>query len=162
DHPSSGNVESGKERCGAVSDVVVGTPLRLSGAHREERWSAIECLYLRLLIHTQNHGLLGRIEIKPDDVAHLLDKQRILRKLEGLGAMRLKREGLPDAMNRGRCEARGLRHRTHAPMCGIARSRFQSSNDHPFDIPIAYRARSSPPTLRHHPRGSAGKTRHSR
>ena len=57
--------------------------------------------------------------------------------------MGLKREGPPDAMNRRRCNARGLRHRPHAPVRGIARSRLQSSNDHPFNLRIAHLARSA-------------------
>ena len=30
-----------------------------------------------LLIHTQHHGPLGRIEVQPDDVADLVDELRV-------------------------------------------------------------------------------------
>jgi hypothetical protein len=51
----------------------VSAPLGLSRAHWKERLGAIEGLNLRLLVHAQNHGFLGRIEVKPHDVADLLD-----------------------------------------------------------------------------------------
>jgi ABC-type sugar transport system ATPase subunit len=61
-------------------------------------------------------GALRRGQIKPDDVAHLVDKQWVGGKLEGLGAMRLKVERLPNAMDgRGRKSDRA-RHRAPAPM----------------------------------------------
>ena len=79
--------------------VVVGTPLRLAGAHGQERLAAIERLDLALLVHAQHHGALRRGQIEPDDVAYFFDKQRIGGELEGLAAVRLKTERLPDAVN---------------------------------------------------------------
>jgi hypothetical protein len=53
-------------------------------------------LNLALFIDAQDQRMLRRRQIEADDIAHLLDKQRIGRELEGLGAMRLEVESLPD------------------------------------------------------------------
>src|SRR5512144_2295510 len=41
---------------------------------------------------------LRRVEVEADDVAHLLDEQRVGGQLEGLAAVRLQRERPPNAM----------------------------------------------------------------
>ena len=99
DHLAGGDIESGKQRRRAVANVVVAAPLRLAGAHRKQRLGAIERLDLALLVDAQHHGMLGRAQVEPDDVAHLLDEQRVVGELEGLGAMRLQAEGPPDALH---------------------------------------------------------------
>ena len=66
-----------------------GCSLRRSRAHRQRRLGAIERLNLRLLVHAQDHRVVGRVEVQPDDVAHLLDEERIGGQLEGLRQMRL-------------------------------------------------------------------------
>ncbi len=43
-----------------------------------------------------------RIEVEPDDVTHLVDKQRIVGQLESLAAVRLQRERFPDPLHRRR------------------------------------------------------------
>ena len=45
---------------------------------------AIECLDLALLVHAQNHGLQWRIQVQPDDIAHLVHKKWIGGELKGL------------------------------------------------------------------------------
>ena len=94
------HVERGEQRGRAVALVVVGAPLGLAGPHRQQRLGAVQRLDLALLVDAQHHGAVGRVEIEPDDVAHLLDEQRIGRELEGLAAVRLQPEGPPDAMDR--------------------------------------------------------------
>ena len=42
-----------------------------------ERLGAIECLDLGLLINAKHEGVVGRVDAGADDVAHLVDKQRI-------------------------------------------------------------------------------------
>jgi hypothetical protein len=77
-------------------------------------------LDLALLIDAQNQRSIGRVEIETDDIANLLDEQGIGRQLEGLGAVRLKAEGLPDAMDRGRRVPDGLSHGTQRPVRRVA------------------------------------------
>jgi hypothetical protein len=93
--------ERGEQRERAVSFVVVGAALGLARAHRQQGLRPVKRLNLRLLIDAQHDGALRRIEIERDDVAHLLDQQRVRRELERLAAMRLQAERLPDAMDRG-------------------------------------------------------------
>jgi hypothetical protein len=56
-------------------------------------------LDLALLIDAKHHGFVGRVEIKPDHVAQLLDEEGIGRKFEAAGAVRLQTEGLEQAMD---------------------------------------------------------------
>ena len=103
DDRSGLHVERGEQRGRAVPLVVVGAPLGLAGPHRQQRLGAVQRLDLAFLVDAEHHGALRRVEIEPDDVAHLLHEQRIGRELEGLDAVRLQAEGAPDAMHgRGR------------------------------------------------------------
>ena len=127
--------------------VVVGAPLGLAGPHRQQRLGAVQRLDLALLVDAQHHRAIRRIEIEPDDVAHLLHEQRIGRELEGLDAMRLQPEGLPDAMDgRGRMADR-RRHGAQAPVRGARRPRLQRPPDGVGDRVVADPARRARPRL---------------
>jgi hypothetical protein len=56
-------------------------------------------LNLALLIHAQNQRLVGRIEVKADDVAHLFDEERIGREFERLAAVRLQPKQVEKAVD---------------------------------------------------------------
>lgn len=86
-----GNVERNEERGRPVTNVVMCPSLSLSGAHRQNGLATVKCLNLRLLVHAEHERLVGRAEVKTDDVAHLVDEQRVLREPEGLDPMRLQR-----------------------------------------------------------------------
>lgn len=49
--------------------------------HRQTRLGAIQRLDLAFLIDRQHHGVLGRIDVEPDDLVRFLGKARILRQL---------------------------------------------------------------------------------
>ena len=70
DDRACSDVERGKQRRRAMPLVVVGVTL---GLPRPQRLRAVKRLHLGLLVDTQDHGAVWRIEIKPDDVAHLVD-----------------------------------------------------------------------------------------
>jgi hypothetical protein len=116
DHLAGSNVERGEQRGRAVTLVIVGAPLGLAGAHRQQWLGAVERLDLALFVYAQHQRPVGRRQIELDDVAHLLDEQGIGRQLEGLAAMRLQREGLPDAVDRGRRVARRPVHASERPV----------------------------------------------
>lgn len=64
------------------------------------------CFSVRVANHrstklSQDERFGRRRKVKADDVADLLDEERVGRQLERLGAMRLQRKGAPDAMNAG-------------------------------------------------------------
>ena len=67
----------------------------LARLHRQQGLCAVESLNLRFFIDTQHQGMIGRVEIQPDDIANLLDHQRVGRQREGLRAMRLQAKGPP-------------------------------------------------------------------
>jgi hypothetical protein len=54
--------------------------------HRQDRLLAIECLDLALLIDAEDEGSVGRGKVKADDIADLVDEQRICRQLECLAS----------------------------------------------------------------------------
>lgn len=57
-----------------------------------------------------------RSQVKPDDVADLLDEQRVLRELERLCTMRLQRKGTPDTAHAALAQPTSLGHGASAPM----------------------------------------------
>ena len=57
--------------------IVVGAPLDLARAHGKQRLRSVQRLDLALFGDAKNQGVFGRRQIKPDDIAHLLDEQRI-------------------------------------------------------------------------------------
>ena len=92
DDPAGGDVQGGEQRGRAVALVVMAASLDLPRSHRQQRLGAVERLDLRLFIDAQHQGMVGRVEVEPDDVAHLVDKQRIAGQLEGFEAVRLQPE----------------------------------------------------------------------
>jgi len=124
-----------------VALVIVRAPLDLPWTHRQQRLRAIEGLDLALLIDADHQRLVGRIEIEPDDVAHLLDELRIGGELERLRPMRLQRERAPDALHRGRRDTRRLRHVAGAPVRRALRLLLERLDHDGFDLVVADLAR---------------------
>ena len=89
--------QCGKERRRPVPVVVVGPPVSVARAQGEHRRRAIPGLDLRRVVDAEDRGVLRRIEIHPHEVADRVDAHRIRRQREGLRAMRLQFESLPDA-----------------------------------------------------------------
>ena len=147
EHLAGGDIERGVEVGGAVADVIVAAPLRHSGQQRQHRRRAVERLDLRFLVDAEHDSGLGRIEVQPDNVAHLVDELRVGRELERLRLMRLEPEGPPDPADRGLADPGRGRHRTSRPMRGIRRLLLKRLHDHPLDSPVADRARLPRPRL---------------
>jgi hypothetical protein len=97
---SGSDVESGKERGRAVADIVVGHAFDIAQAHRENGLGTIQRLNLALLVDAQDHGVLGRMEIQPDNIADLFDEKGIIGDFEMALAMGLKTKGAPDSLDR--------------------------------------------------------------
>ena len=118
DHPAGGDVQGGKQCRRAVPDVVVGVAFDVAQAHRQRRLGAIERLNLRLLVHTQDHRVVRRVEVQPDNVAHFLDEERVGGQLEGLRQVRLDPEQSEPTLHRALGNALGTRQRARAPVRG--------------------------------------------
>jgi hypothetical protein len=71
---------------------------------------------LALLVDAQHQGVVGWIEIEPDDVAKLLDEEWIVGQLERLGAMGLHPEQMQVALHGAFAELSGVRQTAHAPV----------------------------------------------
>src|SRR3546814_9262170 len=95
DDAAGDDVERCEQGGHAVALVSMAAPLRLSWSHRQHRLAAVERLDLALFIDAQDQRTLGRRQVEPDNVAHLLDEQGISRELEALRTVRLKAKGFP-------------------------------------------------------------------
>ena len=130
EHLSSGDVQGGEQRRRAVPDVVVGVAFGVAEAHRQRRLGAIERLNLRLLVHAQDHRVVGRVEVQPDDVAHFLDEERIGGQLEGLRQMRLDPEQGEPALYRALGNALSSPQGACTPMRGGGGLLLKGTVDH--------------------------------
>lgn len=135
DHSASGHVQCCKERRGAVAYIVPSASFDLAGAQRQQGLTAVEGLDLRLLVDTEYQGLPGRVEIQPDDVAHLLDELRVTTSFEGLDAMGFELEGSPDALYRHVTQTQRTSHGACCPVCSVRRWSEQSGVNHLLDLP---------------------------
>ena len=73
--------------------VVVGDALDVAEAHGQHRLRGLERLALALLVDTDDQRVVRRAQVQADDVAQLLDEERVVGQLEALGAVGLQ----PDA-----------------------------------------------------------------
>ena len=147
DHLAGGDIERGVEVGGAVADVVVGLPRGHPRHQRQHRRRPVERLDLRLLIDAQHDRGLGRVEVQPDDVAHLVDELRIRGELERLDLMRLQPERPPDPADRALAHPGRGRHRARRPVRRVRRLLLERLHDHPLDVLVADRARLARPRL---------------
>src|SRR5215207_3158289 len=95
DDLASLSVQSGKQRGRAIAPVIMSAALHLSRTHGQNWLRAIQRLNLRFLVHAQNQSFIRWIQVKPHNIAHLLDKQRVLRKFKSLAAMRGQSKSAP-------------------------------------------------------------------
>ena len=130
------HVERGEQAGRAVADVVVGSPLGGGGHHRQDRLEAVERLDLGLLVDAEHDGSLGRVQVETDDVADLLDKERVGGELEGLGPVWLEGEGVPDPVDRRPAHPHLLGHRAGRPVGGVLGLLLEGLHDHRLDLVI--------------------------
>src|SRR6266498_4544269 len=95
DDEPRGDIECCKQRGRTMPHVAVRATFGYARHHRQDRLLAIECLDLALLIDAEDKGSVGRGKVKADDIAYLVDEQRIVRQLERLATMRLQAERHP-------------------------------------------------------------------
>jgi hypothetical protein len=97
----NGAVEEVARRTGGrpVALIVVSDILDIVEARRQHRLGALERLHLALRFDAQNQSLVGRIEVKPDGIAQLVDEEGVGRQLEAAGPMRLQTEQLENEMD---------------------------------------------------------------
>ena len=60
-----------------MADVVVSAAFDLAGSHGQQGLATVQCLDLGFFVDTQHHSFVGWIQVQPDDVAELLDEERV-------------------------------------------------------------------------------------
>src|SRR6516162_6948366 len=95
DDEPRGDIECSEQRGRAMPHVAVCATLGYTRHHRQDRLLAIECLDLALLIDAEDEGSVGRGKVQTDNIAHLVDEQRIVRQLERLATVWLQAERSP-------------------------------------------------------------------
>jgi hypothetical protein len=141
------DVQRGVEAGGAVALIVMGRALGGPGEHRQGRLGPIQRLDLRFLIHRENHGPFGRVEIQAADVVDLLDELRVLGQLEPLLAVGLQPEGMPDPQHRVLGHPSLASHRPRRPVRRVLGRTLQRPGDHRLHLIVGDRAGSSRPGL---------------
>src|SRR3954469_5846378 len=68
DHRAVPHVEGGKQGRGAIALVIVGHRTAAALFHRQARLCPVKRLNLALFVDRQDDGMLGRIDVEPDDV----------------------------------------------------------------------------------------------
>jgi hypothetical protein len=117
--------------------VVVGSTFDLSGQHGEDRLTPAQGLDLALLIHAQHDGVMRRVHVQADYIAHLVDQQRIVGQLEGLAAMGTQSERPPDPADRGLTQSGSGGQGATAPMSSSPGSFLQCETYGTFHLIVA-------------------------
>jgi hypothetical protein len=100
---------------------------------------SVECLDLRLLVHTQDHRVVRRRHVQTNDVTNFLDELRILGQLKALRSVRLEAKRMPDPLHTALPDPNGLGEVSRAPMRCAFRRRLQRPDDRSLDVVIANR-----------------------
>jgi len=122
-------VHRGEQRCCAIALVIVGHCLAAALLERKPWLSSVQSLDLTFLIAGKDQRVLGRVEIKTDDVFELFLKSFVVGKFETGHPMRLQAMRCPDASNTGRAYSRSFRHGGPAPV-GASRRRVLERHLH--------------------------------
>ena len=130
DHRPVQDVERGEQGGRAVALVVVGHGSGAALLDRQSGLCAVQGLDLALLVHRQNHGVSGRIDVEPDHVGELLDEPGVLRQLKGPHPVGRKAVGFPDALDADHADPCDFGHGAGRPVCRLARRVGQGQLDH--------------------------------
>ena len=120
-HLAAGDVQGREQGGGSMPDVVVGDAFDIAQSHRQHRLSALQRLDLAFFVDAQHYGVIRRIQIQSDDVAHFLDEERVVGQFEGPLAVRLHAEQLEPARHGAFGDAAVLGHGTDRPVGGVGR-----------------------------------------
>jgi len=137
DDLAGGDIERREEGGSSVPAIVVSAQLGQPRTHGQDGLGPVQGLDLALLVGAENDRPVRRIEIQPNDVAHLLHQLRVGGQLEGVSTVWLEPEGAPDPKYGGVAEADCLGHAPGGPVGGVAWRRLQSPHYHLFDFRIA-------------------------
>jgi hypothetical protein len=126
------DIERREQGGDAMALVIMGHGTGAPLLHWQTRLGAIKRLDLALLIDRQDNGVIGRIDVEPDDLVQFGGKPRIIGQLELAYPVRLEAMGTPYPLHRADANSGRLRHRRTAPVAGRRRRASQRKGDHPF------------------------------
>ena len=98
--------------------------------HRQARLSAVKSLDLALLVNREDDGMIGRIDIEPDDILELGRESRIVGELELAHLVGFEAVRAPGALDRGGADSNRLGHGRRGPVGHLARRRTCGEVDH--------------------------------
>ncbi len=122
--------------------IAVRTTLRHARHHRQDRLFSIQCLNLAFLIDAEDKGSVRRGRVRADDVAYLIDEQRIARQLECLATVRLQAERCPHSADRS-VGTSFRSHRADRPVRRIGWRRTQRPLDHGSNLIVVDGSRAA-------------------
>ncbi|MCY1552288.1 hypothetical protein D9M68_886760 [compost metagenome] len=141
-HGTVEHIQRCEQRGRSMPLVVMGDTLNVTKTHRQHRLRALQRLALALLVDTDDQRVVRRAQVRADDVAQLLDKERVVGELEALGAVRLQAKELEVARHAALGDAGLGGHRAHTPVRGaIGRLGVQRGLDQLRHTFIVNRAR---------------------
>ncbi len=96
-------------------------------------------------------------KVKPDNIAHLVDEQRVGGQLESLASVGLQTKGAPNTLHTGGRQTTVARHHPRTPMGRIARCAFKRAYDHSLNLLVCNLSWGAPGVVRH--KGHPGRCR---
>ncbi len=99
DHAAVEHVQGREQRGRAVALVIMRHGPAAALLDRQPWLCPVEGLDLAFLIHTQNQGFVGRIEVKTHDIREFLHEVLVAIELEGFDQMGLQAVVMPDPLN---------------------------------------------------------------
>ena len=149
-HLASARIERGVERQRPVAEVLNAVAFGAPGRPRQHRIQAIECRDGRLLIDTEDGGMLRRVQVEPDDVGGLAFERRgigghLAHRADAASSRAAPRRGRPAyARPRGPCPTVACSSASSRPAaCPVKTPGFELRREHRRRLPPvpAYRAR---------------------
>ena len=136
-------VQCGKESHRPMPVVIMGARADMALSEGQAGLGALQSLALAFLVTAQNHGVLWRVQIKPDDVPVFFLKLQIVGQLEAAYTVRCNAVRRPKPLNRGFAQPGVSGHLPHTP--GSAMSGTRGRHGQRFADGLRRDARLAPP-----------------
>jgi hypothetical protein len=130
---ASRDFEGGVQIDDPVALVVVRVPHGASGTQRERPLGPLQRLDRRLLVHAQDHRVLGGMEVEPHDVAHLRDEVWVTAHLVRAHAMGLESVAPQEIGHAAARQADLFREQARRPATAARRWGRHGQLDHALD-----------------------------
>lgn len=133
-HSAVEHAQGRKQSGGAIAFVIVGHGSAAALLDRQPRLCPVEGLDLAFLVHAEDQGFNGRVQVKTDDIREFLHEVFVATEFEGFDQMGFQIVLTPDPLNGHATQALSLSHRAHAPVSGVRRLRMEGGFDHSSNL----------------------------